>query len=198
MAGTDLSIVYSRETDVGDFGAKFTRVAYDEFDQVPGAQSAALIEAVKAGGPLEGLIAPAGFGDLIGTFGRRAYPEEKFTGSLSWRNGSWSAYLTGTMVGEFFETGVTDNAKTSDGNYACSGTADWSGDNCGDFWLVESMLTLNFSLSYKFRNGLRMKGQVRNLEDTRAPLADEYTWGYVGDVHQDYGKSYALELYKKF
>ena len=69
MAGTDLSIVYSRETDVGDFGAKFTRVTYDEFDQVPGAQSAALIEAVKAGGPLEGLIAPAGFGDLIGTFG---------------------------------------------------------------------------------------------------------------------------------
>ncbi len=198
MAGTDLSIVYSRETDVGDFGAKFTRVAYDEFDQVAGTQSAALIEAVKAGGPLEGLIAPAGFGDLIGTFGRRAYPEDKYSGSISWRNGSWSAYLTGTMVGEFLETGVTDNAKTSDGNYACSGTSSWSGDNCGDFWLVESMLTLNFSLSYKFNNGLRLKGQVRNLEDTRAPLADEYTWGYVGDVHQDYGKSYALELYKKF
>lgn len=198
LAGTDISVVYSRDTDVGDFGAKFTMVSYDEFLQEPGAKSQMLIDAVQPGGELEGLIAPAGYGDLIGTFGRRAYPEDKFTGSLSWRNGSWSAYLTGTMVGEFYETGVTDNAKTSDGNYACSGTADYSGDNCGDLWLVESMLTLNFSLSYKFKNGLRIKGQVRNLEDTRAPLADEYTWGYVGDVHQDYGKSYALELYKKF
>ena len=198
LAGTDISVVYSRDTDIGDFGAKFTMVSYDEFLQEPGAKSQMLIDAVQPGGELEGLIAPAGYGDLIGTFGRRAYPEDKFTGSLSWRNGSWSAYLTGTMVGEFYETGVTDNAKTSDGNYACSGTADYSGDNCGDLWLVESMLTLNFSLSYKFKNGLRIKGQVRNLEDTRAPLADEYTWGYVGDVHQDYGKSYALELYKKF
>jgi outer membrane cobalamin receptor len=204
MAGTDLSVVYSRETDVGNFGAKFTKVTYDEFEQVAGPQSAALIEAVKPGGPLAGLIAPAGFGDLIGTYGRRAYPEDKYTASLSWRNGPWSAYLTGTMIGEFFETGVTDNAKsvnvsgTANDVYACSGTNEWSGDNCGDFWLVESMLTLNFSLSYKFRNGLRLKGQIRNLEDTRAPLADETTWGAVSDVHSDYGKSYALELYKKF
>ena len=198
MAGTDIAVQYSRDTDVGKFGAKFTLVSYDEFLQEPGEKSQMLIDAVQPGGELEGLIAPAGYGDLVGTFGRRAYPEEKYTGSISWRHGGWSAYLTGTLIGEFFETGVTDNAKNSDGNYACSGTTSWSGDNCGDFWLVESMLTLNFSLSYKFRNGLRLKGQVRNFEDTRAPLADEYTWGYVGDVHQDYGKSYVVELYKKF
>ena len=206
MAGSDLAIQYSRDTDVGNFGAKFTLVSYDEFLQEPGPQSQMLIDAVQPGGELEGLIAPAGYGDLIGTFGRRAYPENKYTGSLSWKSGAWTAYLTGTLVGEFFETGVTDNAKSVDVSgssndiYACSGTNEWSADieGCGDFWLVESMLTLNFSLSYKFRNGLRIKGQVRNLEDTRAPLADEYTWGFVGDVHQDYGKSYVLELYKKF
>ena len=39
---------------------------------------------------------------------------------------------------------------------------------------------------------------IRNLEDERAPLADEYTWGFVADQHSDYGKSYSLELYKNF
>jgi iron complex outermembrane recepter protein len=198
LAGTDLSVQYSRDTDVGKFGAKFTKVSYDEFEQVPGAQSAALIEAVKAGGPLEGLIAPSGYGDLIGTYDIRAYPEDKYTGLLSWKNGPWSVYLTGTMIGEFNEIGVTDNAKTSDGNYACSGTTSYEGDGCGDTWLVESMLTMNISINYMFRNGVRVKAQVRNFEDTRAPLADEYTWAAVSDVHSDYGKSYVLELYKKF
>ena len=65
-------------------------------------------------------------------------------------------------------------------------------------WLVESMMTLNFTLGYKFKNGLRVRGQIRNLEDTRAPLADEYTWGFVGDVHSDYGRSYAIEFYQRF
>ncbi len=60
------------------------------------------------------------------------------------------------------------------------------------------MLTLNLTLGYKFKNGLRVRGQIRNLEDQRAPLADEYTWGFVGDVHSDYGRSYSLEFYRKF
>ena len=47
------------------------------------------------------------------------------------------------------------------------------------------MMTLNLTLGDKFKNGLRVRGQIRNLEDTRAPLADEYTWGFVGDVHSD-------------
>jgi outer membrane receptor protein involved in Fe transport len=60
------------------------------------------------------------------------------------------------------------------------------------------MLTLNLTLGYKFKNGLRVRGQIRNLEDQRAPLADEYTWGFVGDVHSDYGRSYSLEFYQRF
>ena len=54
------------------------------------------------------------------------------------------------MIGEFNEIGVTDNAKTSDGNYACSGTTSYEGDGCGDTWLVESMLTMNISFYYMF------------------------------------------------
>ena len=60
------------------------------------------------------------------------------------------------------------------------------------------MTTFNLTLGYKFKNGLRVRGQVRNISDRRAPLADEYTWGAWSDIHSDYGRSFALELYKKF
>jgi outer membrane receptor protein involved in Fe transport len=60
------------------------------------------------------------------------------------------------------------------------------------------MRTVNLTVGYKFDNGLRVRGTIRNLEDERAPLSDEYTWGFVADQHSDYGKSYSLELYKKF
>ena len=82
--------------------------------------------------------------------------------------------------------------------YVCSGTTEYEGGTCGSNWVVDSMLTLNLTLGYKFKSGLRLRGSIRNLEDERAPLADETTWGYVADVHSDYGRSYSVELYKKF
>ena len=115
---------------------------------------------------------------------------------ISWNHNGWNAYLSGTEIASFREIAVTNNAKDSSGNYVCSGTTSYSGGNCGENWLVESMMTMNFTLGYKFKNGLRVRGQIRNLEDTRAPLADEYTWGFVGDVHSDYGRSYAIEFYQ--
>ena len=60
------------------------------------------------------------------------------------------------------------------------------------------MLTLNLTIGYKFNSGWRLRGSIRNLEDVRAPLADEQTFGYVADVHSDYGRSYSFELYKRF
>jgi len=54
------------------------------------------------------------------------------------------------------------------------------------------------NMNCPFYGNLRVRGQIRNLEDTRAPLADEYTWGFVGDVHSDYGRSYAIEFYQRF
>ena len=117
---------------------------------------------------------------------------------VSWKHNQWDAYLSGTKVGSFEELGVTNNAKRSDGTYACSGTTSYEGGTCGQYWTVESMLTLNLTVGYRFKNGLRVRGQIRNLEDQRAPLADEFTWGFVGDVHSDYGRSYSLEFYQKF
>ena len=198
LKGTDYAIEYSVDTDAGSFSAKFMRVQFDEFLQEASGPMAELVAASGAGGPLEGLISASGFGDLLGTFDKRAYPEVKDSVRLAWKHKRFDAYLSGTKVGSFEELGVTNNAKNSDGNYACSGTTSYSVGTCGQYWTVESMLTLNLTLGYKFKNGLRVRGQIRNLEDQRAPLADEYTWGFVGDVHSDYGRSYSLEFYQKF
>ena len=198
LKGTDYAIEYSVDTDAGSFSAKFMRVQFDEFLQEASGPMAELVAASGPGGPLEGLISASGFGDLLGTFDKRAYPEVKDSVRLAWKHKRFDAYLSGTKVGSFEELGVTNNAKRSDGTYACSGTTSYSGGTCGQYWTVESMLTLNLTLGYKFKNGLRVRGQIRNLEDQRAPLADEYTWGFVGDVHSDYGRSYSLEFYQKF
>ena len=37
-------------------------------------------------------------------------------------------------------------------------------------WVVDSMTMINLTLGYKFKNDLRVRLQVKNLEDERAPL----------------------------
>ena len=204
LEGTDYAIEYSVDTDMGTFSAKFMSVQFDKFEQEASGVSQQLIDATSDGGILAGSTPPSGYGDLLGTYDRRAYYEQKDSMRLSWKKGRWDAFLSGSKIGSFQEVGVTDNAKSVDLSgssndiYACSGTGSYEGGTCGDTWTVGSMMTLNLTVGYKFKNGLRLRGTVRNLQDTRAPLADEYTWGFVGDVHSDYGKSYSLELYKKF
>ena len=206
LKGTDYAIEYSMDTSVGSFSAKLMSVQFDEFLQEASGDNLRIIEAAKPGGALAGLPTPTGYGDLLGTFNNRAYPEIKNTIRISWKNGPWNAYLSQTRVSSFQELAVTDNAKSVDLSgssndiYACSGTNkyDTSYVTCGDTWKVDAMRTVNLTVGYMFDNGLRVRGTIRNLEDERAPLADEYTWGFVGDQHSDYGKSYSLELYKKF
>jgi iron complex outermembrane receptor protein len=206
LSGTDMAIEYSFDTSFGSFSAKLMSVQYDEFLQEASGDSVRLIEATKNGGPLAGLPAPAGYGDLLNTFTNRAYPEVKNTLRISWKHGPWNAYLSQTRIGSFQDLGTTDNAKSVDVSgsandiYACSGTNkyDTSFATCGDTWKVDAMRTVNLTIGYKFDNGLRVRGTIRNLEDERAPLSDEYTWGFVADQHSDYGKSYSLELYKNF
>tara|TARA_B100001250_G_scaffold138990_1_gene119042 strand:+ start:1077 stop:4151 length:3075 start_codon:yes stop_codon:yes gene_type:complete len=206
MEGTDIAIEYSVDTNFGSFTAKLMNVHYDKFEQIASGANAALIEAVQPGGPLDGLIAPSGYGDLIGTFDKVAYPEDRTSMKISWKYNQWQVYLSGNRISSFQELAVTDNAKSVDLSgssndiYACSGTGTWSSstDGCGDTWTVDDFMTLNLTIGYTLENGIRVRGQIRNLEDERAPLADEYTWGAVSDVHSDYGRSYSLEIYKKF
>ena len=208
LSGTDMVIEYSLETGFGSFSVKYTSVQYDEFLQEASGDSIRLIEATNPGGALAGLPAPAGYGDLLNTFTNRAYPEEKNTFRISWKNGPWNAYLSQTRIGSFQDLGTLDDAKVVDLSksandvYACSqpllNTYVPGSHTCGDTWKVDAMRTVNLTVGYKFDNGLRVRGTIRNLEDERAPLSDEYTWGFVADQHSDYGKSYSLELYKNF
>ena len=198
LKGTDYVVEYFVDTNYGSVSAKLMRVQFDEFQQEAGGVLAEVIAAGQPGGLLDGLIASAGYGDLLGTYDRRAYPETKDSMRLAWKHKRFDAFLTGTLIGSFEELGPDDDAINSDGMYVCSGTTEYEGGTCGSNWVVDSMLTLNLTLGYKFKSGLRLRGSIRNLEDERAPLADETTWGYVADVHSDYGRSYSVELYKKF
>ena len=103
------------------------RVSFDEFSQEPSGPTAELIAAGEPGGPLDGLIDVAGYGDLLGTYDERPYWEFKDTINLSWRHNSFEVMLSGRRVSEFIQLGVTDNAKSvdlpgsSNDIYACSG-----------------------------------------------------------------------------
>jgi outer membrane receptor protein involved in Fe transport len=106
--------------------------------------------------------------------------EDKYTMNLSWRKGPYEVLVSGTQWGEFFESAHTE---TIDGNR--------------EMWVVDSMTMINVTLGYKFKNDLRVRLQVKNLEDERAPLADESQF-FWGDIHTDFGRNYSLEFYKKF
>ena len=89
----------------------------------------------------------------------------------------WEVLLSGNKVSGFYETGNTD----PDGN----------------FWYLPSMTRLNFTLGYKFDfegYDARVRFGVLNVEDERAPLADEFWFFSWNDVHNDYGRNYYLEF----
>lgn len=177
IEGMDASIVYSINTDYGRFAAKFLNVHYDTKNQESGGDSLRLSEAGKPGGLLENIAPVRGVDNLLGLNGAI---EDKYTMNLSWRKGPYEVLLSGTQWGEFFESGHTE---TIDGNR--------------EMWVVDSMTMLNLTLGYKFQNDLRVRMAVKNLEDERAPLADEGQF-FWGDIHTDFGRNYSIEFYKKF
>lgn len=182
LKGTDIIVDYNLDTKFGEFGAKFVSTHYDEFFQEASGASLKIINASQSGGPLDNpnVVPPIGFQNLLGKDG---FFEDKYTMNLSWKNGPYEIFISGTSIGDFEETGVTNNANGGDGN---------------KFWVVDSMTTVNLTLGYKLKNGLRIRGTITNVEDERAPLADETsTWAW-SDVHNDYGRYYTLELYKRF
>ena len=182
LEGTDIIIDYGIDTAYGEFNAKFVSTHYDKFYQEASGVTQKLIDAAAPGGPLDNpnVVPPNGFQSLLGKDG---FFEDKYTMNLSWKNGPYEVFISGTSIGDFEETAVTNNANGGDGN---------------SFWVVDSMTTVNLTLGYKFDNGWRVRGTITNVEDERAPLSDEATWWSWNDVHNDYGRYYTLELYKRF
>jgi len=107
--------------------------------------------------------------------------EDKYTMNFVWRKGPYEVLLSGTQWGEFFESAHTE---TIDGER--------------QMWVVDKMTVFNLTLGYQFKNDLRVRLQVKNLEDERAPLADETYGNFWGDLHTDFGRNYNIEFYKKF
>ena len=178
IEGFDTSIIYSIDTNFGDFGVKLVNTHYDTKNQEAGGDAARLSEAGKPGGVLDGLAPVRGVDDLLGLNGSI---EDKYTMKMSWRKGPYEVLLSGTHWGEFFESAHVETI-----------------NGVREMWVVDSMTMLNLTLGYKFDNDLRVRLQVKNLEDERAPLAEETFSMYWGDLHTDFGRNYNIEFYKKF
>ena len=178
IEGMDTSIIYSIDTDYGDFGIKLVNVHYDTKNQEAGGDALLLSQAGQPGGLLDGLAPVRGVDNLLGLNGSI---EDKYTMKMSWRKGPYEVLLSGTHWDEFYES---SNVKTIDG--------------VREMWVVDAMSMLNLTLGYKFKNDLRVRLQVKNIEDERAPLADETYSNYWGDLHTDFGRNYNIEFYKKF
>ena len=171
IGGTDLAVLYDFYTNFGDFGIKYQHSRTDEFSQTAGGNAATIVSASEAG-LLPG-IAVQGFSDLIGVDGNF---EDKAVITAFWDYKAYRISYSSTEVGEFEESGI----RRSDGTK----------------WIIPSMQTQNITFSYNFDiadNPARLRFAVRNLEDKRAPLADE-TYGYYSKTHSDYGRNYYLEL----
>ena len=178
IEGFDTSVIYSIDTDIGAFSAKLVNVHYDTKNQEAGGDAKRLSDAGQPGGTLAGVAPVRGVNDLLGLNGSI---EDKYTMKLSWKNGPYQVLVSGTQWGEFFESAHTE---TIDGERV--------------MWTVDSMTMINVTLGYTFKNDLRVRLQVKNIEDERAPLADETFSMFWGDLHTDFGRNFSLEFYKKF
>jgi len=176
IEGKDTSVMYNIDTDVGKFGFKVMHVHYDTFNQAAGGDARRLSDA--ANGTLAGLATVRGIDSLLNLNGRI---DDKYTMKASWRNGPYEVLVSGTQWAEFFESAHTETI-----------------DGVRQMWPVDEMTVVNVTLGYKFDNGLRVRLQVKNIEDERAPLADETFGMYWGDLHTDFGQNYNIEFYKKF
>ena len=178
IEGMDTSIIYSIDTDYGDFGLKLVNVHYDTKNQEAGGDALILSQAGQPGGLLDGLAPVRGVDNLLGLNGSI---EDKYTMKMSWRKGPYEVLLSGTHWDEFYESAHVETI-----------------DGVREMWVVDAMSMLNLTLGYKFKNDLRVRLQVKNIEDERAPLADETFSMYWGDLHTDFGRNYNIEFYKKF
>ena len=175
-AGIDVALDYTLRTDLGRFSVRYAASFMTELEQAAGGAAANLV-AAQADGTLPGNYPVDGFANLIGMDGN---PRNRHNLTLSWRKGDWSASVSGFRIGSVYDTSVT--------------LAD------GTRWVLPAMTTGNATVDYRFDlSGVnsRVRLGVNNFTNERAPLADDY-FGYMSDVHSDYGRHYYLDLRLSF
>jgi outer membrane receptor protein involved in Fe transport len=176
VRGIDVSADYSLSTKAGRFSLRYAGSFLDRYEQVAGGEAGELLKAQEDGLiPLNYPI--TGFADLIQRDGN---PKDRQNITIAWRKGDWGASFSGFRIGSVYQSGLT----------LVDGTK----------YVLPAMTTYNATLDYSFDvggAGVRARFGVNNLTNERAPLADDY-FGYMSDVHSDWGRSYYLDLRVSF
>ena len=180
VRGLDFALYYSiDDTPLGDFDLKVNAARLLKFYQEPGELSAALIEA-QENGTIDPTINIVGAEDLIRENGR---PKWRGTATVTWRKGPLGAGYYSSYVSSVVDTSAT--------------MAD------GTPWRVDDFLTHNLYFQYSvdddrsWADGLRLRFGVRNIAHRLAPLADA-SFGYLGELHSNKGRSFYFSARKKF
>ena len=173
VEGYDVGLRYRLESNVGRFTLRYSASFLRKLEQDAGGAAAELV-AAQRDGTIPPNIAVGGFADLVENDGN---PRQKHNFSLSWRRDAFGAALSAVKIGKVYQESLT-----------------W--EDGQRFWLAP-MTTWNTTFDYRFEGfgeaDMRLRVGIRNLTDERAPLADRY-FGYMSDVHYDYGRNYYLDL----
>lgn len=173
IEGYDIGVYYDIETRLGRFALKYNGTFYDKYEQEATSGVSAMLAAAKAANPA--IVFPiGGIGDLLRFEGNQ---EERHTATVSWRKSDFGASVTMFRIGDFYQ-------ELSN----------------GDRFEVPSMTTYNMTVDYSFDVGetdTRVRLGMRNFTDERAPLFDN-SFGFSGDAHRDWGRTYYLDLRMQF
>ena len=173
LEGYDVGVRYRVATDAGQFRFNYSASFLRKFTQDAAGDAAALVAASQAG-TLPASIPVSGFADLVQNDGNQ---KQKHNFSFSWYKRPLGASISGVHIGKVYQDSLTLN----DGSL---------------YWL-DPVTTLNATFDYYFSafggDNQRVRLGVRNFMDERAPLADRF-FGYFADVHQDFGRSYYLDV----
>ena len=185
--GWDFGLFYRvPDFGLGNFRLRFNAARLKSFVQSAGPDGQELLDAVEAG-VLPDEISIDGLGELLEQNGR---PKWRFSSSVNWDYGPVDVGLFANYVGSVYDTSVSrDDPIESD-------------DPNANYFRVDDMLTVNFSIAYTINNdtpldGTRLRFAINNLFDEDPPLADE-TYGFFSDLHSARGRVFHIELRKKF
>ena len=185
--GWDFGLFYRvPDFGLGNFRLRFNAARLESFVQSAGTDGQELLDAVEAG-ILPDEITVDGLGELLEQNGR---PKWRFSSSINWDYGPVDVGLFGHYVGSVYDTSVSrDDPIESD-------------DPNANYFPVDEMFTVNFSIAYTINNdtaldGTRLRFAINNLFDEDPPLADE-TYGFFSDLHSARGRVFHVELRKKF
>lgn len=176
ISGYDIEARYDFKTDIGKFDIKLNFARTLKFNQEPGGDALAIVEAGA-----DPLVLGSDVGDIVGT---ARIPEKRGTMSLVWRSNDrkWTSRAFVKYVGEVLETSVRT---TVDGEDV--------------FLEVEPMTTINWSLTRRDVGvkELDLTFGINNITDEDPPLADT-SFGYTGTLHSSRARYFYLAAGYKF